>query len=231
MKKFYNLKKQNMEEKLLIMLISNFIFGFFILSALALMCFSLCIIECEVVGTSMQPNLNAKGGQKSDIAYVNKFDHDYEYGDIVVIEGAKEIIIKRVMGLPGDIIDIVKIEDEFKFERNGQLIEEDYLKLNYNLSEERVVNGMGSVYDKLQLLKTRKPELFENDKLIVPENEIFVLGDNREVSSDSAINGPYSMSDVMGIVEDIRYYGEGEFEYVADYVLNGKFFKTIINMF
>lgn len=220
-----------MEEKLLIMLISNFIFGFFILSALALMCFSLCIIECEVVGTSMQPNLNAKGGQKSDIAYVNKFDHDYEYGDIVVIEGAKEIIIKRVMGLPGDIIDIVKIEDEFKFERNGQLIEEDYLKLNYNLSEERVVNGMGSVYDKLQLLKTRKPELFENDKLIVPENEIFVLGDNREVSSDSAINGPYSMSDVMGIVEDIRYYGEGEFEYVADYVLNGKFFKTIINMF
>lgn len=231
MKKFYDLKKENIEEKILISIISNFIFGFFVISAIAIICFSFCMIECEVVGTSMQPNLNVKGAHKSDIAYVNKLDNDYEYGDIIVIDGAKEIIIKRVLGLPGDIIDIVKVDDDFKLERNGQIIHEDYIKLNYNISEERVIDGMGSVYDKFQLLKTKKPELFVNDKLVVPEDEIFVLGDNREVSSDSSINGTYAMSDIMGIVEDIRYYGEGEFEYLADYVLNGRFFKTIFNMF
>ena len=32
----------------------------------------------------MQPTLNRKGVYKSDIAYVNKMDHDYDYGDIVV---------------------------------------------------------------------------------------------------------------------------------------------------
>lgn len=76
-----------------------------------------------------------------------------------VLELGKTSYIKRVIGLPGEH---VKIEDNKVF-INGKELEEDYLQ------DDVVTNDAGGVYTDL----------------IVPEDTVFVMGDNRPKSTDS----------------------------------------------
>ena len=232
MKTFFNFNKNQQTDKVILNLVSNLIFVYCVILSFIVIMFSLVTIECEVVGTSMQPNLNIKGAHKSDTAYVNKYDHDYEYGDIIVIDLDNEIVIKRVIGLPGDIIDIVEYSDTYKLERNGEILQENYIYLRYNASVDQIQDGMDKTKQRFDNLKINKPELFNDEgKFVVKENEIFVLGDNRHVSNDSSQNGAYSYDNIQGIVENVRYYGESKFEFYCNYIFRGKFFKTIINLF
>jgi signal peptidase I len=80
-----------------------------------------------------------------------------------VLESGKTSYIKRVIGLPGDH---VKITDG-KVYINDELLEESYLQSGVVTD-----NGRGYCTD-----------------LIVPENSVFVMGDNRSQSSDSRCFG------------------------------------------
>ena len=87
---------------------------------------------------------------------------DVEYGDIVVFSssliddyGMKKNLIKRVIGLPGDTLEI---KDEAVY-RNGERLYEPYTK-------EGVTEG-------------------DMDLVTVPSDSYFVLGDNRQQSRDS----------------------------------------------
>ena len=87
---------------------------------------------------------------------------EIEFGDIVVFEslllderGTHKNLIKRVIGLPGDIIT-VKNDSVY---RNGERLVEPYTK-------EGVTVG-------------------EMEPIIVPQGEYFLMGDNRRVSLDS----------------------------------------------
>lgn len=100
-----------------------------------------------------------------------------ERGDIIVFhtnlttwEGEEKLLIKRVIGLPGDQITI----EEGSVYINGERQLETYLLESYTA---------GYVKD------------FE-----VPEGELFVMGDNREVSLDSRSSdiGCVRVSDVIG---------------------------------
>lgn len=112
-----------------------------------------------VKGYSMYPTLD-----EYDYLIINKIPymlHEPERGDIVVFkshlttsEGKEKDLIKRVIGIPGDTIQIT----EGKVFVNGQLLEEDYIDGDYTTGE---------------LL------------LEVPEDMLFVMGDNRENSLDS----------------------------------------------
>lgn len=119
-----------------------------------------------VDGDSMEPNLH-----DGDFLTGNRYaaEHGlYTYGDIVVIEkldpitGSSIKIIKRVIGLGGDVIDI----RGGKVYRNGVAIDESYLPLGL------------ATYHKSE------PDAREFP-YTVPEDEVFVLGDNRTVSVDS----------------------------------------------
>jgi len=238
MQKKLNFKEFNINKvplhKILLNFLGNLFFVYCLIICIALILFSTITIECKVNGSSMQPTLNGLDEHKSDYVYVNIHDNDYSYGDIVVInvDWDEEPIIKRIVGLPGDEIDIVNNGVEWKLERNGEIIDEEYIFIDIDPSTPTSYkNGMNKSSDRFVRLKTNNPELFTNGKYVVKENEIFALGDHRSVSVDSSEYGGFEMSDIVGKVERIRYYNDNSFCFYFDYIAKGKFFKTIANMF
>ena len=220
-------------DKVLVM-IGNLFFIYSLIVATALIVFSSVTIECVVIGSSMQPTFNANIREGNDVVYVNTYRKDYQYGDIVVIEiGEEDPIIKRVIGVAGDVIDIVFDENNgYKLEINGKLIEENYLKIDYDQPDPLMQDGVASTYLKFHTeLKEEFPELFVNGKLVVPEGEIFALGDNRHDSKDSTYYGTFKESNVIGEVEIVRYHDESKFLFYWKYARDGKFFETIAGCF
>ena len=146
-----------------------------------------------VKGSSMEPNFN-----HGDLVFINKLSTSIgfpDYGDVVICKlddgSGYENIIKRVIGLPGDEIDIVENEDDedvYDLYVNGEYIEEDFL------GEPMMSDG-----------NIEYP--FE-----VPENSYFVMGDNRNESLDSRREsvGAIHKDDLMGKVV-LRLYPFSEF--------------------
>ena len=119
---------------------------------------------------SMMPTLEV-----GDRVFVNKFIYRFaepERGDIVVfesIEGSEQDLIKRVVAVPGDTVAV----------QNGVLF------VNGQPQEEPYVNDAfpdGSFFGPTT----------------VPEDSVFVMGDNRGNSRDSRFFGPVSISNVEG---------------------------------
>lgn len=95
-------------------------------------------------------------------------------GQIVVVrrQGFDELVLKRVVGLPGETIDI---RDE-RIWINGQAIDEPYL--------EGGPTGRCTTYCSLTLAT----------------DQYYVMGDNRAHSNDSRVLGPVSYADIVGPV-------------------------------
>lgn len=235
MEKDFKINKKPTFFEWLCKFVGNLFFYACLILALGLVVFTFCLTECEVTGSSMQPTLNKLSAEKHDTVYLNKFNKSYAYGDIVVIESDDEAIIKRVIGLGGDVIDIVETHIDsgiiYKLERNGEIIDEDYILISTDVTiGTDKKNGMYKTLEHFQDLKKTCPEQFDADgKLVVGDGKIFVLGDNRAVSSDSSSHGVFEMSQVTGKVEKIRYYEENQILFVIDYLWKGDFLKTIVN--
>lgn len=226
--------KDNRLHKILLNFLGNLFFCYCLIVCLSLILFSSVTIECKVNGSSMQPTLNGLDTKKNDYVYVNIYDNDYNYGDMVVVnvEWDSEPIIKRIVGLPGDVIDIVYNTNEWKLERNGEIVNENYIFIDEDPSTPTSVkNGMNKTHERFERLKENKKDSFINGKYVVKENEIFALGDHRSVSIDSSEYGGFAFDSITGKVELIRYYDDNTFSFYFDYVTEGKFVKTLINIF
>lgn len=141
-----------------------------ILALLVALCISLLIKPTIVKESSMEPNFNSNDYIfLSRVAY--KFGREPKRGDVIVFrtdsdhlldgKGNHKLLIKRVIGLPGDRIKIADGEVYV----NGELDDQSYTKDGDTWVEDR---GDDEVLE-----------------LTVPEGQLFCMGDNREVSIDS----------------------------------------------
>ena len=107
----------------------------------------------RVRGDSMSPNLDE--GDLVIAMRTNRFDP----GDVVAFYYGPSILLKRVVGSPGDVINIDEDGNVFV---NGVMLEEDYL-----------VEKDRGMYNDIEY------------PYQVPDKRFFVLGDNRRDSIDS----------------------------------------------
>ena len=97
-------------------------------------------------------------------------------GDVVVIQSPNGLLVRRVIGLPGD--RVMCCNTDGWMEVDGQALMEDYLPFNAAPSQYpfAVTLGVG---------------------------QMWVMGDNRAVAIDSRIWGPLPMTDILGRVFDV----------------------------
>lgn len=130
-----------------------------------------------VDGPSMQPTLHDR-----DQMIVNKFGYrigDPKRFDIVVFHATNEKdFIKRIIGLPGEH---VAVQDNVLY-INGEAVEQDFF------TEDDVFKHTNDF---------RLEELPGNLDTI-PEGYVFVLGDNRNNSTDSRSLGVISVDKIVG---------------------------------
>ncbi len=133
-----------------------------------------------------------------------------ERGDVVVFTYADQprvSFVKRVVGLPGDRIQIEKGQ----LSVNGEKLSyrplspsetpaelSDFVSPElFEAVEEKAVEGSRS------LLFQKTPKTSNFGPLIVPPNEVFLLGDNRDSSDDSRYWGTVPIERIEGRVEFI----------------------------
>ncbi len=131
-------------------------FGAFLLGVLGfLLFFRMNFKSVEVRGQSMEPTFES--GRRLLMSSAYWLVGPIRKNDIVVLKEPEsgDTIIKRVKGLPGDVIDFADIPISWSFSQG---------------------------------------------EYRVPEGTYYVLGDNRMVSQDSRMYGPFETSDVLGKV-------------------------------
>ncbi|MFP4457375.1 MAG: signal peptidase I [Clostridia bacterium] len=114
-----------------------------------------------ISGPSMQPTFRT-----GDCILVFRTDK-VERNDIAVVEWQDKWLIKRVVGLPSETLEM----EDGKTYIDGELIVEDFEYFSGNRSLPQIT---------------------------IPDDYIFIVGDNRENSHDSRAFGPVPTSDIFG---------------------------------
>ena len=146
-----------------------------------------------------------------------------EAGDQVVFktpEDNRTDFIKRLIGLPGDVIQFVDGEifiNERKINRKKILdintVRCGQSSFDVNVFEETLPNGVKYIaaYNKSGTLKNTK-------KFIVPENHFFLMGDNRDCSRDSR----YSQ---VGYVSALNLVGKAQIIFFSNDTVKSSLLK------
>ena len=174
-------------------------------------------IKTTVRGYSMQPTLNqyvTTDEQDGDVVFVNRF-RECAVGDIVVAiktEGEEtHSIIKRLIGLEGDTIQIKEISGYYHLLVNGELL---YTKRRTTVG----AHGLSGSYDYYQLYLQHIAAHRGTDRVVtnsngeecikINKNECFLMGDNWGETTDSMSYGAVNVSSIVGKAEFVVPMGE-----------------------
>lgn len=124
-----------------------------------------------------------------------------ERGDLVVFNYPNQPsvnYVKRVVGLPGDRVQIIKgrlylNEEPLQYQKVADIADNPNPEL-FDIYEE----STGEL--KWRVIFQRNPDEKDFGPLVVPPGEVFLLGDNRDASDDSRYWGTVPMSQVVGKV-------------------------------
>jgi len=141
--------------------------------------FDMAIPRSLVDGKSMQPTF--EDADRLVVSRVHYLIGSPERGDIIVFNSveaydAELMLIKRVIGLPGEHIEI----RDHQVYVNGVLLDEPYIKEPCTA-------------------------LCSNNEWVLGKDEYFVMGDNRNNSRDSRRFGPVPITHIVGRVV-FRYW-------------------------
>ena len=133
-------------------LLRSTIYTLVIVAAISVLVATLLLPVLQIYGTSMNPNL-----QEGDIV-VSVKSPQFKTGDIIAFYYNNRVLVKRIIGCPGDSVVITDSGDVYV---NNTLLDEPYLT-------EKSYGNADIEYP-----------------YTVPQNSFFVLGDHRESSVDS----------------------------------------------
>ena len=122
----------------------------------------------HVDGDSMRPNLY--DGQVMFVEKISRYTDAIEAGDIVIVRypDREGVFVKRVVALGGDTVEV----------KDGRLYINDVLQQE--------------PYIKEPLMH------WDTEKITVPDQSYYVMGDNRNDSTDSRSVGAIAKSEVVG---------------------------------
>jgi signal peptidase I len=199
------------------------------------------ILVALLIGTSMKSaiadwNDIPSGSMKptiliGDRIYVNKLAYDLKVpyttlhlarwsdpkrGDIVVFFSPKDgkRLIKRVVGLPGDTLAM----HQNRLFINGQFVKYESLKpetidqLEIDQQSHHVfVNENLTGKQHAVMFSPSRPSLNTFDPVIMPEEQYFMMGDNRDNSADSRFFGFVDRKLIVGRATMVVISREGSF--------------------
>ena len=128
------------------------VYALIVVAALAALLATMILPVLQVSGTSMEPTL-----EDDDIIVLMKTSH-FKTGDLCGFYWQNKLLLKRVIGGPGDMI---VIDENGNVSVNGVWIQEPYV-------EQKALGECDLTFPYQ-----------------VPEDRYFVLGDHREISVDS----------------------------------------------
>lgn len=133
-------------------LLRNTISTVIVAAAVVVLISNLLLPVLRITGSSMTPTL-----ENGNITVATKYG-DYERGDIIAFYYNNKILVKRIIALPGEMIDI---DEDGKVTIDGEPLSEPYLE----------ESDLGECNIELPYQ--------------VMEGRYFVMGDHRSISSDS----------------------------------------------
>ncbi|HAZ29326.1 TPA: signal peptidase I [candidate division WWE3 bacterium] len=134
-----------------------------------------------VVGSSMEPNFYT--GERILVEKLSKHFVPIHRGDVVVLHPPgddKTDFVKRVVGIPGDVVKLVDCRVYIKDGADSYMYVEDYLR------DGTCTRGGGKVRD--------------GRSIVIDKDSYLVLGDNREKSLDSRTFGLVKQDRIIGRV-------------------------------
>lgn len=151
---------------------------------LAIFLFVVWILFFKIIGITHMPNLDMKprvdGG---DLLIFYRLDKNASFQELVIFEKKipgeekERLLVGRVIGAPGDTIDI-------------------------NESNRPVVNGNAIIEDMIYYDTQKRDEMVEYP-VTLGADEYFILVDNRKEGLDSRYFGPVKKKELLGTVINV----------------------------
>jgi len=172
------------------------ILGAIILAGVIFFTLQITVQSFVIVGPSMEPEFQP--GQRLLISKIAYASHEPERGDVIIFpppnnpDPNADPFIKRIIGFPGESVEIK--EGIVYIHQNGNV---------YPLNEPYI----------------EEPPNHDFQGYIIPEDEYFVLGDNRNNSSDSRNDWTVKREGIIGKAW-LSIWPPGEWGVVPNYSLN-----------
>jgi len=145
-----------------------------LLSKLAMIMLALSLLFIFVLGaTQVSDSSMAPTMQEGDIVFFQRIGRDFVVNDEIVVRYDSQIQVRRIVAVAGDEVDIT----------DDGLVINGVPQQEFHIFEETTQFVEGITFP-----------------LIVPEKEVFVLGDSRTRARDSRIYGTIRIDDTLGSV-------------------------------